>query len=593
MNFHYSSERNVQMLLALLKAYNIKRVIASPGAINIPVVASMQQDSFFKMYSCVDERSAAYMACGIADETGEPVIINCTGATASRNYMPGLTEAYYRKLPIIALTCSRDKSWIGHLFPQVTDRTSYPNDIVVDSAWIQTIKDDTDEWDVTISLNRVLNNLRKGPIHINLTDAVSHNYDILELPEIKMIPLITQKECMPQLPINGVIGIFCGEHKKWTKEETDAIDSFCKANDAVVFVDHCCKYQGEYGINYSIIGAQDGYKTDIPDFDLVIHIGEVSGAYDIFSAIKFKTKKVWRVNPDGAYRDLFHKLDSVFQMSEADFFMYYSQFYDGKPRHMLYDICLKEFKKITDSIPELPFSNIYVGKEIGRSLPSNSILYLGILNTLRTWSFSLINPQTRVYSNVGGFGIDGTLSTAIGASIAQPDTLCFAVLGDLSFFYDMNSIGNHNVGNNLRILLINNGRGIEFRHYNHQAAFMGNDADAYVAAANHWGKQSHDLVRHYAKDLGFKYITASNKQSFEEVMPEFLDPTYRDTPILFEIFTTTEDEQESLKMLRQANMITPTIPQTSLKEDLSVLIKEGIKKTIGEKGIEIIKILRK
>ena len=64
MDYNYSDELNVQLLLALFKKYNIRRVIASPGAINIAVVASMQQDSFFQMYSCVDERSAAYLACG-------------------------------------------------------------------------------------------------------------------------------------------------------------------------------------------------------------------------------------------------------------------------------------------------------------------------------------------------------------------------------------------------------------------------------------------------------------------------------------------------------------------------------------------------
>lgn len=67
-------------------------------------IGSIQNDSWFEIYSSVDERSAAYLACGLAAETGEPVVISCTGATASRNYMPGLTEAYYRKLPVLAIT---------------------------------------------------------------------------------------------------------------------------------------------------------------------------------------------------------------------------------------------------------------------------------------------------------------------------------------------------------------------------------------------------------------------------------------------------------------------------------------------------------
>ena len=104
MNTHYTTDRSTQMVLSVLKAYGIKKIVASPGTTNMAFVASAQSDPHFEMYSSVDERSAAYIACGLAQESGEAVVISCTGATASRNYMPGLTEAYYRKLPILAIT---------------------------------------------------------------------------------------------------------------------------------------------------------------------------------------------------------------------------------------------------------------------------------------------------------------------------------------------------------------------------------------------------------------------------------------------------------------------------------------------------------
>ena len=104
--FKYTNERNVQIVIALLKAHGIHRVIASPGTTNMTFVVSIENDPWFQVWSSVDERSAAYLACGMAAETGEPVVISCTGATASRNYMPGLTEAYYRKLPVLAITSS-------------------------------------------------------------------------------------------------------------------------------------------------------------------------------------------------------------------------------------------------------------------------------------------------------------------------------------------------------------------------------------------------------------------------------------------------------------------------------------------------------
>ena len=127
-------------MLALLKAHGIKKVIASPGTTNIALVASMQYDSWFEMYSAVDERSAAYMACGLASESGEPVVITCTEATASRNYYPGLTEAHYRKLPILAITGTHGDEVTGHLNAQSIDRSQTPNDTINFNVSIRKIK---------------------------------------------------------------------------------------------------------------------------------------------------------------------------------------------------------------------------------------------------------------------------------------------------------------------------------------------------------------------------------------------------------------------------------------------------------------------
>ena len=130
MNTYYSNDKTTQILLSLLKAHGIRKVIVSPGTTNISLVGSMQYDSFFELYSSVDERSAAYIACGLAYESGEPVVLSCTEATASRNYLPGLTEAYYRKLPILAITGNHGSCEVGHLKPQVIDRSVMPRDTV-------------------------------------------------------------------------------------------------------------------------------------------------------------------------------------------------------------------------------------------------------------------------------------------------------------------------------------------------------------------------------------------------------------------------------------------------------------------------------
>ena len=182
MDFHYTSERNVQIVLALLKANNIKKVVASPGATNESIVASMQYDPYFEMYSCVDERSAAYMACGLAAESGEIVVLSCTGATSSRNYLPGLTEAYYRKLPILAITSSMPTAHIGHLFAQCTNRSTPPVDTVKSTYCIESVKDADDEWDRMIKVNKAISDLKRnggGPVHLNLITRGCCDYSVM------------------------------------------------------------------------------------------------------------------------------------------------------------------------------------------------------------------------------------------------------------------------------------------------------------------------------------------------------------------------------------------------------------------------------
>ena len=183
MKEYYSAERNVQIVIALLKAYNIKKIVASPGTTNIPFVCSAQNDSYFEMYSCVDERSAAYMACGLSAESGEPVVLTCTGATASRNYFSGLTEAFYRRLPILALTSTRPLSYIGNHLAQVIDRTAVPNDIVKISVFAPLVKDSNDEWDCQLKVNRALIALKKdgGPVHIDLETNSSFDFSVQEI----------------------------------------------------------------------------------------------------------------------------------------------------------------------------------------------------------------------------------------------------------------------------------------------------------------------------------------------------------------------------------------------------------------------------
>jgi 2-succinyl-5-enolpyruvyl-6-hydroxy-3-cyclohexene-1-carboxylate synthase len=219
--------------------------------------------------------------------------------------------------------------------------------------------------------------------------------------------------------------------------------------------------------------------------------------------------------------------------------------------------------------------------QLAPKLPINSVLHLGIFNSLRAWNFFEIDSSIRVYSNVGGFGIDGNMSTLIGASLAHKDKLYIGIFGDLSFFYDINSLGNRNVGNNIRILLVNNGKGTEFRNYENPGAKFGDLADKYIAAGGHNGNKSQKLVKHFAEDLGYDYLCASNKDEFLSVYEKFLSPDISQS-VIFEVFTNSDEESDALRIMR--NLMEPTFTD---------VVKNSAKQLLGHGGIQTIKNLVK
>lgn len=538
-----SEERTIQIIVDLLKKNGIRKVIASPGATEAYLVTCFQYDPWFEVYSEVDERSAAYIATGMAAEAKEPVVIACTGATSSRNYMPGLTEAFYRKLPVLAITCSRSNASIGHYINQVTDRTQLPSDIVNVSVQAQPVRCAEDEWDVTIKINKALLALKQnggGPAHINLQTLVNFEFTSGEISPVRHIERYTMSDELPT--ISGRVGIFVGAHEAWDEELTKWVDLFCAQYNACVLCDHTSNYRGKHRVLFPLVTEQIDSFANYFSLDILIHIGYVSNC--VFSA-----KSIWRVNPDGELRDPFKKLKAVFQMEEIEFFKSYSSENSNINECTLVDECNLVYKSLLDNMPELPLSNLYVAKILSSKMPENSVLHLGIRNSIRSWNVFETPESTLEYCNTGGFGIDGGVSSLVGASFVHPEKLYFGVFGDLLFFYNLNIIGNRAIKPNVRILLINNGLGQEFKNSSFYMGMFGEGANEFIAAEGHFGRKSKTFVKGMAESLGFEYLSASTKEEFNAVYERFIKPEMTDKPMIFEVFTKTEEESEAFDMV--------------------------------------------
>ena len=577
---YYTDEKNAQIVIALLKAHGIRDIVISPGATNDRFVLSVQGDPDFQLYSAVDERHAGYLACGMAQESGKPVVINCTGATASRNYMSALTEAYYRKLPILALTCSQHSSHIGNMYPQMTDRLHLPADVVNLSVQCPIPHTDEEERDCELKVNRAILELMHrggGPVHINLETSFNGNYTTESLPIVRKMNRVMATDVeWPPIGSKTKILVWIGSHRPFTENEATALASFVKSRNAAVIGDITSNYDGL--IRASELCYQVGSRIN-PDFsklkpDLIIHIGEISGDYATFDWLK-RTAPVWRVSEDGELRDFLGGLVSVFEMPEATFFTHYSV---EAPASGDYAECWEsETAKISPLKADMEFSALWIAKTLSPKIPAGSNLHLGILNPLRCWNMTDVKV-VHGFSTVGGFGIDGGTSAMIGTSLANPSRLNFGVFGDLSFFYDLNSIGSRHIGKNLRILVINNGEGGEFLvpENIYDNSYCGNRVHDFISAKGHFGAKSAVLLKHFVEDLGFKYLSASTKEEFDTVCGEFVRSEL-DCPVVLECFTSAEGDRKALDADRRKAAYADSGVVSGLKSVARAVLPSSVK----------------
>jgi 2-succinyl-5-enolpyruvyl-6-hydroxy-3-cyclohexene-1-carboxylate synthase len=593
----YTDNKSAQVVLSLLKKYGVKKIVVSPGTANVPISRSVQVDPWFEVYSVVDERGAAYFAGGLAYQTGEPVVVSCTGATASRNYMPGLTEAFYRNLPVIALTSQYHTSDYDNLVPQITDRTVSQNDIKKISVHLPVVKDDEDWERCVISVNKAFiaaTTRGGGPVHINML-VRDMNFTTPKLPDVRKIDYSTSDDLIKNIvklnnELNSKkIAIFIGAHRKFDKQEEKALENFAIKYGAPVIVDHTSSYRGKNSI---LLAHISHLKRSLNRPDLIIDIGSITGEY---SANWLAGIETWRLSEDGKIHDRFHNQTKLFDCLEESFFVAFKKT-TPKSDTNYYKELADEVKNI--ALPDVPLSNTMISRELSRRLPKHSNLHLGILNSLRNMNFFELDKTIDTSSNVGGFGIDGALSTLIGQSTADRKKLTFGLVGDLAAFYDMNALGIRHISNNVRILLVNNSGGVEFRLNSTIEDQWAEETNEYISATGHNGS-----MEGWAKTNNFHYMSAKSKKELLKKIDEFCVPDLMkfSRPVLFEVFTEIADEQQGLIMMREANnpkepisvALTENDPQLPVQFRAKTKLKSGLKKIAPESAKKLYRGIRK
>lgn len=579
----YTNLKSYQIIIALLKAYNIRHLVLSAGSRNVPFVHSVEEDSFFTCYSVVDERSAAYFALGLSQQLQEPVVISCTASTASSNYWPAIGEAFYQGVPLIVLTSDRNPSMLHQWEDQMIDQVGMFDRHVKCSVNLPIINDDDDWLYCQRLVNKALLSLNHhgtGPVHINIPmKDYCLDFDTPALPKVTKIQRIERNEknnwnlAYEKLKNSKRILITCGQSPIFNDTLNNALSTFFHNFNCAISTEHMSNVNCEGAIHTSVCMDVRYNQISFAEFipDIVISFG-----YNICQGIKEQLRwfhgkyEHWSIQPDGEIVDMYNSLTTIFECEASDFFEKMNSMANDTLRNDK-EYYQKLFEYANNvHYPDFDWSSTYAVQQLIQRMPNNSILHMAINNSIRICNFFRLNKNIRSYANIGTYGIDGCLSSLLGQAIATNE-LSFLVIGDLAFFYDMNALRIKHIKNNVRILMLNNQGGSEF-YYN------GSWKDAFSDL--HTTARHHTKAEGWVKENDFIYLSAYDKKSLEEALEIFLQEE-SEKSIFLEVFSEMKHDSDIIHNFYNINrQFTPTTIKQKIKNTLRTILPEPIVKII-------------
>ncbi|AHW61235.1 2-succinyl-5-enolpyruvyl-6-hydroxy-3-cyclohexene-1-carboxylate synthase [Draconibacterium orientale] len=548
----YTNNTQILHLISLLKEYGISKVVISPGSRHYPLTHSLEADKSFQLYSVVDERSAAFFALGLIQESDSPVAICCSSGTASVNYSSAVCEAYYQKLPLLVITIDRLSALLGQTEDQMIKQTNIYENFVNFECTLSMGDNAMDIWHSNRLINEALIKLTKkdnGPTHINIPIKQHRDlkFETKTLPKVRRIfhhdPELSEQDWKDSAAMleNKRIMIVWGQSEPLSNKLSAALDEFSKTQNYVILTDSIsnCTHHRAILNTFTTLRALSIPDQDNLAPDFVFTIGanfvfnlEIKG---FLGAYKNKLEN-WQINNGGEISDPFKRLTRVFEMSPTLFFEKITK-YSSTPGES--DSYFKQWDVIAQAVPEpeVQYSQLQVLGKLVKKLPENSVLQIANSNAIRLMHLFKIKKTVRCYCNRGVNGIDGCMSTAVGFA-ASSDKIVYYVTGDLTFFYDMNALWNRYISKKLRIVLINN-EGGAVMHMPFPKS-QARELEQYTSAYHNTSAKG------WAESVGITYTSVTNEDEAEKAIAEITDETM-ETPMLIEVFTKKEEDVEIVK----------------------------------------------
>ena len=564
-------KQSVSAIADICAKKGVTQCILSPGSRSAPLTLALVRHSDIHCKIVVDERSAAFVALGIAQQTGHPVGLVCTSGTAVLNYGPAVAEAFYQHLPLLILTADRPAEWID----QNDNQTIHQQRIFANHSrgFFQLPVEDPHpdaRWHTQRTISDAVNKCLwpiPGPVQINvpLREPLYPEKNFQASTEAKVIYLMRPEaklsdsawQELRQLWLSAKKRLILGGLHDPDTKLAAAVSQFVKADQAVVCGDVTSNIQqcgGSYFYDAIFFSNNEKMLEDLSP-DLLITFGGPLVAKGLKLTLrKFRPKQHWHLQFEADAIDTYQALTKILPVSPDYFFselkekVLSDQPVSGKAYVDLHKrIENRAAEQVTAFLESSPLCELTAMKVILTKLPTASHLQLGNSSVVRVANFVGLGElqSIKVNSNRGTSGIDGTVSTAVGAALTT-EKMTTLITGDLAFFYDRNGLWNNFLPNNLRIIVFNNSGGGIFRLLEGSRKLP--ELETWFATGQHLSAKA------TAKQHGLTYFRADSMTDMAAILDELFKPSR--TPGLLEIiFDKNQNSERYLKFMSMARKI--------------------------------------
>lgn len=541
----------------------ITKAILSPGSRCAPLTLAFVRHPQIDTFTISDERSAAFIGLGMAQQLHEPVVLICTSGSAAYNYAPAIAEAFYRNISLLILTADRPPEWTDQWDGQTIRQQEIYGKHVLKSYQLPVCTDHPDSlWHTERTVSEAINLCRNGamgPVHINIPlrepfyPSIEEHYGFSS--DIKVI-----EETQPT-SANAENTQFEHLRNQWNNydrklivsgqgdrivEIEDVLNKLALNKKCVIVGDVISNLHSEEKIQYhdSFLSKDDPAvkKALQPDLLITYGLSLISKNLKLFLR-QYKPKAHWHISRFGEVGDPFQSLTNVVRTTPADFFAGMGAFESKDPFHTqkeanYYNLWHIENKKSADFhksfFETVEFGEFKAIDTILKRLPASS--HLHVANSMAVRYVNLLpnfDPDITVFANRGTSGIDGSNSTAVGTALVS-GKLTTLLTGDMAFFYDRNAFWHNYSLKNLRIIVLNNHGGGIFR--------MIKGPSEQPELEEYFETRQKLSAKHTASDFGFEYFSASDFQALNHGLGSFFEAS--EQPKLLEVFSDSKKNHE-------------------------------------------------